>query len=637
MFSGISTVSISPRLSAATALLTLLSLSPSVVLAETQMVPYVDAGASNKRGDACFATKDTNAAVHVLSGFLDVWTPRSAFVDAGVDAPAKGNCPAVGKSDWDGIPFSATDGAIVNPMLHKANIDYVVKATRGRTAEQALAAYLDDRRGKNASIVDGLGPLANAWRDGAKQTTTITDVAADATTVKHDDDGNNRGLGSKVDEKAKTAANPDLGLAVDFINMASEEASTEPAKRYFKYARPYRWSNDVVLLPTLEPAKSSKPAEDGGFPSGHTAEAWRDAIAMAYLVPQRYQEMLTRAAVMGDNRIIAGMHSPFDVIGGRVLATAQVTYNLNRAQNADLKRQAYDQAQSWLTAKAGVESASELAQFARSQPVSTDRFEDRDANAALIAKTTTYGLPAIHAIDQPARVPLGAEVLLETRLPYLDADQRREVLRTTEIHSGYAVLDDEEGYGRLNLFAAADGYGAFDAMTTVTMTAEKGGFNEIDSWKNDISGKGGLTKRGDGTLGLSGINTYGGGTIVEDGLLVASSPSAFGTGDLEITGGSVAMAASQPVLLGGSFEQADAGKLTLVVEGGKPVVSIKGAAKLGGTLVVRLAKDDLPKAGESVELIRAGAISGMFSKVEIDGAEGNIEYKPDSLVLTVGQ
>lgn len=282
-------MSISIRFRGATALLTLLLLSPSVVLAETQAAPYVDAGASNKRGDACFATKDTNAAVHVLSGFLDIWTPRSAFVDAGVEAPAKGDCPAIGKSDWDGIPFSATDGTVANQALHKANIDYVVKITRSRTAEQELAAYLDDRRGKNASIVDGLGPLADAWREGAKQTTTITEVAADAATVKHDDDGNNRGLGSKADEKAKTAANSDLGLAVDFINMASEEASTEPAKRYFKYARPYRWSSDVVVLPTLEPAKSSKPAEDGGFPSGHTAEAWRDAIAMAYLVPQRYQ------------------------------------------------------------------------------------------------------------------------------------------------------------------------------------------------------------------------------------------------------------------------------------------------------------------------------------------------------------
>ncbi|OWK24418.1 hypothetical protein AJ87_22250 [Rhizobium yanglingense] len=205
---------------------------------------------------------------------MKIWTPRTPFVDAGVEAPAKDNCPAVAKSDWDGIPFSPTDGHIANQAVHHANIAYVVKVTRARTAQQAIAAYLDDRRGKNASIVDGLGPLTDAWKAGSKQTTTITEVAADATTVKYDDKGNNRGLGSKADEKTKMAANPDLGLAVDLINAASDDGSTEPTKRYFKYARPYRWTQDVVVLPMLEPAKSGKPAEDGGFPSGHAAEAW---------------------------------------------------------------------------------------------------------------------------------------------------------------------------------------------------------------------------------------------------------------------------------------------------------------------------------------------------------------------------
>ena len=60
-------------------------------------------------------------------------------------------------------------------------------------------------------------------------------------------------------------------------------------------------------------------------------------------------------------------------------------------------------------------------------------------------------------------VPKGAEVLLETRLPYLDAAQRREVLRTTALPAGYVLLDGFEQWGRLNLFAAADGYGAFDS------------------------------------------------------------------------------------------------------------------------------------------------------------------------------
>ena len=41
---------------------------------------------------------------------------------------------------------------------------------------------------------------------------------------------------------------------------------------------------------------------------------------MAYVVPERFQEMLSRGLELGENRIVAGMHSPLDVIGGRMQA-----------------------------------------------------------------------------------------------------------------------------------------------------------------------------------------------------------------------------------------------------------------------------------------------------------------------------
>ena len=54
------------------------------------------------------------------------------------------------------------------------------------------------------------------------------------------DAGNNLGIGS--------AGNPRLGLAVDFVaNIA--DGSTEPAKRFYKYARPWRWSSNVIVVP----------------------------------------------------------------------------------------------------------------------------------------------------------------------------------------------------------------------------------------------------------------------------------------------------------------------------------------------------------------------------------------------------
>ncbi len=623
-----------------TALVCLLSIVPSLAAAEqatTAKAPYVEAGNTNKRGDACFSTADANAAVHLLSGFLEIWTPRTSFVDAGVEAPAKDNCPAVAKTDWDGIPFSKTDGQVVNKLVHDANIAYVVKATRARTDAQAVAAYLDDRRGKNASIVDGLGPLTDAWKAGSKQTTTITEVAADATTVKYDDKGNNRGAGSKPDTENKTDANPDMGLAIDFINAASGDGSTEPAKRYFKYGRPYRWSQDVSVVPALETAKSGKPAEDGGFPSGHTAEAWRDALAMAYLVPQRFQEMLTRASELGEDRILAGMHSPLDVMGGRMLGTATVVYNLNKAGNAALKSDAYAQAQAWLIAKSGVADAGALEVVAHAAPLAADRFADHDANRAYVLQRLSYGLPSIHATDRAARVPQGAEALLETRLPYLDGEQRRDVLKTTEVASGYPLLDDAEGYGRLNLFAAADGYGAFEQDVTVTMDAARGGFNAIDTWRNDIGGKGRLVKGGSGILGLSGANSYAGGTVLEEGVLVAGSPSAFGTGGLSVNGGSLVLAADKPLIVGGEYQQfANAtAKPTLGADGAGTVV-IAGKAALAGTLDVTLASGYAPAAGTKIEILKAGAVTGIFDKFTLSGHKATLSYGPTSVTLTIG-
>ena len=115
-----------------------------------------------------------------------------------------------------------------------------------------------------------------------------------------------------------------------------------------------------------------------------------------------------------------------------------------------------------------------------------------------------YGLSQIADGGKEAVVPKGAEVLLETRFPYLDVEQRRVVLKTTARASGFPVMDDAEGWGRLDLFAAADGFGAFGGDVAVTMDASLGGFSAKDTWRNDISGAGKLTKRGAGVLILGG-------------------------------------------------------------------------------------------------------------------------------------
>ncbi|KQZ30452.1 phosphatase PAP2 family protein [Duganella sp. Root1480D1] len=595
---------------------------------------FVETIATNQRGDARYATLSTNAGVRVLGGFLDIWKPLTEIVDAGVSAPAVDGFPAVVASTWSGVPNDSTaDGKVVNAAAHQANIDYVIKATANRTPEQAVQAYLDDRRGKGYSVTDGMGPLTNAWRTAAQQVTSITSVASDATSKLYNDTGNNTGVAG--------SANASFGSVVDLVNLVGTNASTEPAKRFYKYARPYRWSSSVQVLPALVPAKSSTPATDGGFTSGHSAEAVRDAVAMAYAVPERFQEMLSRGLELGESRILAGMHSPLDVLSGRILGQASAAANLADPANAARKAAAVAQAHTALMAATGT-TADTFAAYAQSGTVANDRFADYAANKANYLRRLTYGFAPVAATNVTASVPKSAEVLLETRQPYLSDTQRRVVLKTTALPSGYPVMDDAEGWGRLNLFAAADGYGAFNGNVTIAMDASKGGFNAQDRWRNDIGGSGKLVKQGTGALKLAGANSWSGGTEISAGTLQGDSASAFGTGDVYVSGGTVVANAPTALKLAGKYTQLS-GNTTLELDLGGSAAGSQGSLAVastatiaGGTLRVKFANGYKPKAGEVLTVITAASLKGKFTTITVDGfANVTPSYSATSLTLAI--
>ena len=594
-----------------------------------QVPAYVDFAYTNQRGDARYATLETNAGVRVVSGFLDLWRPSTLLVDAGVTAAANANFPAIISAQWSGIPGDSSDGSVLNAAVHNANIQYVIQATTQRRQEQEMLIYLDDRRGKGYSVTDGMGPLTEAWRSAARQITSITEVAADANSIRYNDTGNNLGVGGNQ--------NPEFGQVVDFVGSASENGSTEPAKRFYKYARPWRWSSQVQVLPTLEPAKSTSPATDGGFISGHSAEAMRDALAMAYVVPERFQEMLSRGLELGESRILSGMHSPLDVIGGRVQAQAVVAASLSNGAAATIKTAAYQQAHTTLMAAAGVTTLGDFNQYAHAQNFAADRFSDHVINRADYLRRLTFGFAQTGATDRPALVPKGAEVLLETRLPYLSAEQRRVVLKSTALPSGYPILDDAEGWGRLNFFAAADGYGTFDGDVSVDMDASQGGFNALDNWRNPISGLGKLSKQGTGRLELSGQNTYSGGTELKTGILQANNASALGLGDVYLHAGQLINAAPQTLRLDGAFTVLDSAVVTLNWgNNGAGSIQVAGnATLLGGTLKLVFPTGSKPAPGTVYTVLTAGKVNGTFKSVQSDGLKLSLIKNPSSLQVRV--
>ncbi|MHA6530399.1 S-layer homology domain-containing protein [Paenibacillus sp. BAC0078] len=534
-------------------------------------------------------TVDTNPAIGTMSKYLDLWTPGDS---------------------WD-------NGTKVNSEVLDYNIDYVANIAKTRTKAEEDAAYYTDRTNQTYGAVDGLGSLADVYREKSGTFTTIKSIPEDATKTKYSDGNDSNKAGD---------SNSELGKMVDLIGkIRGDYASTSQAKNFYQYKRPFRWKDTSIIVPTLVPVISTKPSSDGGFPSGHTNASYLAALALAYAVPERFQELVSRASEMGNNRIIAGMHSPLDVMGGRVLATALAASALADPDNQTLKQEAYNQAHSILLKQTGT---------------AEDRFTDYEKNKAEYTQRLTYGFKQIGSTTVPVSVPKGAEVLLETRQPYLSADQRRAVLATTGIASGYPLLDDPEGWGRINLFAAADGYGAFNSDVTVVMDAGKGGFNALDTWRNNISGTGKLTKEGSGTLKLQGINSYSGGTEVNAGTLESDTASAFGSGNVVNSGGTVTESVYGKWNVGGKFTQAAGGTLELNVATANDVLDVKGVVSTAGTLRVNFTNGYVPAPGATT-LVSFGANqqTGTFATVQVNGLpskyNAQVVYESNRIALVV--
>lgn len=217
------------------------------------------------------------------------------------------------------------------------------------------------------------------------------------------------------------------------------------------------------------------------FPSGHTTYGYTESLLLAVLLPERFSQMIARAAEYGNDRIVLGAHYAMDVIAGRSLAYFDVAHLLagdpasaggefGHVSISDY-RAALAAARADVVQALAAKCAATIGACAAGD---RGRFSDDAANEAFYESTQTYGLPCVYQATAQSTEDVStfapeAGYILTTAFPKLSLPQADRILTETEGPGG-GFLDNGSTFGlysRLDLFRAAKRAAAF-AMETVS-------------------------------------------------------------------------------------------------------------------------------------------------------------------------
>ena len=284
---------------------------------------------------------------------------------------------------------------------------------------------------------------------------------------------------------------------------------------------------------------------------------------------------------------------------------------------ADLER-------GWLTVGALAEgSTTQLASYSNACGVAMRYCLVAPGTVVVTGTNDTPGAPTYYRYSGTSlAAPLvsGAAALVWEAFPYFNNDLVRQTLLGTATDLGAPGVDPVFGYGLLNVGKAVRGPARFDWGD---VTANVG--NGASVWGNDISGAGGLIKRGTGSLRLDGTATFTGATRAEAGTLVfASSIPGNATVDagatLQLRGpgvrgnlvnrGTFSVAGSgRARVIEGNFQQTSGGRLAWQI--GSPL-QVTGTAALAGELQVTGIATGYTHARRENVVEAGNGISGAF-------------------------
>ncbi len=140
---------------------------------------------------------------------------------------------------------------------------------------------------------------------------------------------------------------------------------------------------------------------------------------------------------------------------------------------------------------------------------------------------------------------------------------------------------------------------------------------------SDVGLGGALIKQGTGILALNQLNTYQGGTLLQQGRLEVADATSLGSGSVSVMGGTLSsMGSAVSLNVGGNYVQGPGGTIQLGLYGtnatGVDWLNVNGSAKLGGTLDLAAGSGFTPMSiGNAVVLIDTdNGLTGNFQTIE---------------------
>jgi hypothetical protein len=273
----------------------------------------------------------------------------------------------------------------------------------------------------------------------------------------------------------------DIGGRPDIFGRAYHHPAPMPGADQYGNPRPFETEPDVISFTGKDyfdvPSSSlgylwggTQPlANSPSFPSGHTTYGYTEALLLAFMVPQRYPQMIARAAEYGNDRIVIGAHYAMDVIGGRTLALYDLAHlfaapaasgpNCGGVTVIDFSR-VVDAARADVVKELEKRCGANIAVCAQRD---ASRFADPAQTLAFYESTQTYDLSTVYRstagnTEDVDKLAPEAGYLLTTAFPYLTVKRANEILTATEGPGG-GFLDNGSAFGvysRLDLYRAAE-------------------------------------------------------------------------------------------------------------------------------------------------------------------------------------